>query len=65
VILSFSLCIAISFLGGIIASFIIVFTENYNTGITGISALYSKTMFGGTTPVLVAEIVSRMGLSKK
>ena len=60
IILSFALCLVISFLGGVIAAFIITFTTNYNTSVTGISALFSKSMFEGDTPLILTEIAARI-----
>jgi len=51
IILSFALCFAISFLGGLITAV---------SGESRFTALFSATMFKGDTPVLIAEIVSRI-----
>ena len=60
IILSFALCLAMSFLGGFIAAVIMSISPSYNYGGSGITALFSTTMFKGNTHVLVAEIVSRI-----
>jgi len=60
IILSYALCLAMSFLGGLIAALILNISTSYNFGGSGITAFFSATMFKDGTPVLIAEIVSRI-----
>jgi len=60
IIFSFVLCIVMSFLGGFIAAVIFTLSSSYNFEGSGIKALFSATMFGGNTPVIVSEIISRI-----
>jgi len=59
ILLSFALCLAMSILGGLIATFIINLNSAYleTDGITGI---FSATMFTQNVPIIVKEIVSRI-----
>ena len=60
IILSFALCLAMSFLGGLIAYIILTISSSYNFEGSGITALFRSSMFKGRTPVIVSEIVSRV-----
>jgi len=60
IILSFALCLAMSFLGGLIAYIILNISSSYNFDGSGISALFRYSMFKGRVPVIVSEIVSRV-----
>ena len=59
IIFSFALCLAMSFLGGFIAATILTMTSSYNFRGSGITALFSATMFTNS-PVYISEIVSRI-----
>jgi len=59
ILLSFSLCLVISILGGVIATFI----QSINpavSGMHGLSADLTATMFGKNIPIVLAEILSRI-----
>jgi len=59
ILLSFSLCLVISILGGVIATFI----QSINPAVSGkqgLSADLTATMFGKNIPVVLAEILSRI-----
>jgi len=60
IIFSFTLCLVMSFLGGFIAAVIIALDASYKMSGSGIAALFSTTMFTGDTPVIIAEIASRI-----
>ena len=60
IILSFALCLAMSFLGGLIAAIIIKSSPSYNAGEPGITAIFSETMFTVNMPVIVTEIAARI-----
>ena len=59
IIFSFTLCITMSVLGGLIATFIMYLNSAYTEG-DGISGILSTTMFGQNVPVLWREIISRI-----
>ena len=60
IIFSFALCLGMSFLGGFIATVIILLDASYIPSGSGIAATFSTTMFKGNAPVIIAEIVSRI-----
>ena len=60
IIFSFALCLGMSFFGGFIATVIIALDASYKSSGSGIAAIFSATMFKGNTPVIIAEIVSRI-----
>jgi len=60
IILSFALCLAMSLLGGFIASVIISLNTSYSSGGSGITSLFGATMFKENTPIIIAEIASRI-----
>ncbi|MCL2809544.1 MAG: hypothetical protein FWD24_05715 [Treponema sp.] len=62
IIFSFALCLAMSILGGIIASFILYINTSYTEG-SGISGILSTTMFGHDVPVVFKEIISRLPIN--
>jgi len=59
ILFSFALCLTMSILGGLIATFILYLNSAYyeTDGVTG---LLSATMFGHNVPVVFKEIVSRI-----
>jgi len=60
IILSFALCLAMSFLGGLIAAIILSLSSSYNFAASGIDSIFSATMFNENTPILISEIASRI-----
>ena len=62
VIFSFILCVAMSILGGLIATLILKINSSYVEGY-GISSVLSNTLFGQEVSVLFREIVSRIPIN--
>jgi len=58
-LLSFSLCLAMSILGGLITAFILRFNPSNSEEVI-ISALLSATMFDQNAPTIIKEIISRI-----
>jgi len=58
-LLSFALCIAMSILGGLIATFIL-YLNSYYFEIDGVAGTFSATMFGQDVPLVLKEIISRI-----
>ena len=62
IFLSFTLCIAMSILGGLIATIILSINSTYTEG-DGISSILSSTMFSQNVSVLPREILSRIPIN--
>ena len=62
ILFSFALCLAMSILGGLIATLIIVINSSYSDA-KGISGVLSATMFGQNVPLPLKEIISRIPIN--
>jgi len=59
ILFSFALCLAMSILGGLIATIIQMIDSAYSDD-NGITGVLSATMFGQNAPILLKEIISRI-----
>ena len=59
ILLSFALCLAMSILGGLIATFIL-YLNSYYYETDGVTGVFTATMFTQNAPIFVKEIVSRI-----
>jgi len=59
ILFSFALCLAMSILGGLIATFILYLNSAYYE-IDGVTGVFTATMVGQDVPVFLKEIISRI-----
>jgi len=62
ILFSFALCLTMSILGGLIATFIIIINSSY-TEVKGITGVLSATMFDHNVPLVIKEIISRIPIN--